>query len=229
MTRDEMLAELREVLGDSTGTVNWSTSRLLGLLSEGQDKFCEDTGFFSDLTSFTITLRTGVAVYDIPSRVIQVMDIWNGTTKLEKVLTGESQTGDYGYFPVTAGPPVLWRTDESTGFIKIYPTPTAVEDGTILPLQVWRYSKYDLAGDGAVPEFGPTPPAEPEIPSRLQRACVEWAAYKALSNHDEELQDKIKAADHLSNYRLYVSDGITALRRIQNMETRVGTCPAYRT
>ena len=35
-------------------------------------------------------------------------------------------------------------------FIKLTPTPTVAENGTVLTLQVWRYSRYDLAGLGAV-------------------------------------------------------------------------------
>lgn len=229
MTRVEMLAELREVLGDVIGTVNWSDARLLGLLSEGQDKFCEDTGYFVDLSNFTLALSTSVSVYAIPDRIIQIMDIWSGTRKLWKIDTGDKYYDDSSEFTDPTGSPAAWQTDRETGHVTIYPTPTSAENGDILTLRVWRYSLYDLAGNGAVPESGPTPLAEPEIPSRFQRACIEWAAFKALSNHDEELQDKLKASDHRANYNQYVYDGKLALRRIQNVETRVGSDPAYRT
>lgn len=229
MTRTEMVTELREVLGDTIGTQNWSDSRLTGLLSEGQNKFCEDTGYFTDLTNFTITLSTGVSVYAIDDRVIQIMGIWYGSRKLWMVDTGDKYYDDSIEFTEPTGAPAAWQTDRSTGYVTIYPTPTSEENGDTLTLQVWRYSLYDLAGNGAVPETGPTPLAEPEIPSRFQRACIEWAAFKALSNHDEELQDPIKAADHLVNYKQYVFDGKLALRRIQNIATRVGSDPAYRT
>jgi len=71
--------------------------------------------------------------------------------------------------------------------------------------------------------------ASPEINSRVQRACIEWASFKALSHHDMDYQDKIKAGDHENNFKSYVNDGIAAFRRYHNIETRVGSDPAYRT
>ena len=69
MTRAEMLAELRSVLNAVGTNRSWADTTLEGYLAEGQDKFCEQTGFFTDLTNFTLTLRTSIAVYAIPDRV----------------------------------------------------------------------------------------------------------------------------------------------------------------
>jgi len=233
MTRAEMLAELQTVLNDATTGGAWSTTTLLGYLAEGQDKFCEETGYFRDRTNFSITLATGVAVYDIPDRVIQILNIWDGTRRLGKVLTGDDTSDsdtEWTFDTTQPGTPRLWQTDQETGTITLYPVPTAADNGDVYALQVWRYSRYDLAGDGAAPEGGgDAPDAEPEIPSRFHRACVEWAAYKAFMHRDVETQDSIKAADHLNAFKMYVSDGVTTLRRYQNQEVRVGTNPAYRT
>ena len=214
MTRTEMLAELRFVLNASGSESDWQDSTLLGYLSEGQDKFCEETGYFVDLSNFSITLSTDVAVYTIPDRVIQILNIWDGTRKLGKLDTGEEFYGD-----VSAGDPQMWRTDTETGSVTFDRAPTATEDGDVFTLQVWRYSLYDLAGAGA----------SPELPSRFQRACIEWGCYKALSHHDVETQDPVKAADHLRTFKEYVVAGTVAMRRYHNIETRVGTDPAYRT
>lgn len=214
MTREEMLTELVDVINDSLTDGIWARTTLLGYLAEGQDKFCEQTGYFTDLTNFSITLQTDIAVYAIPDRVIQILDIWDGAHKLYKVLQGEVYSE-----AIVVGKPSRWQTDQETGIIKLAPTPTADEDGDTLVLQVWRYSQTDLAdSDG-----------EPEIPSRFQRACIEWAAYKAFMHHDMEAQDPVKAADHKAAFRDYVKDGTLALRRYQNQETRVGSDPAYRT
>lgn len=233
MTRAEMLAELKLVLGESNiPYASWTDTTLLGYLAEGQDKFCEETGYFRDISNFTLTLQTGVAVYPIPDRIIQIMDIWDGLRKLGKVLTGNATYEYDSGFPFNTeavGAPTMWTTEEETGVIKISPTPTATENGRILVLQVWRYSLYDLAGDGPVPDEGETPPAAPEIPSRFQRACIEWAAHKALIHHDLDSQDKVKSQDHLKSFMGYVADGITAFRRGHNLDTRVGISPAYMT
>jgi len=225
MNRTEMLTELREVLDDaSTSFTSWSDSRLLAYLSEGQDKFCEDTGFFRDASSYTIVLVAGTASYSIPARAIQLLDIYDGTTKLGKIYTGSELDGVIQSDLSTAQPgrPTQWKTDLTTGSILLRPTPSTAEAGVILSLRVWRYSLYDLAG---VALLGA--PATPEIPTRVQRACVEWAAYKAFSHHDAETQDPIKARDHKENYKEYVADGRRMFDRMHNIETRLVPNPTY--
>lgn len=223
MTRAEMLAELREVIDDTVAPYAWSDARLLAYLAEGQDKFCEDTGYFRDASTYTLTLVEGAASYAIPDRVIQVMDVKDGNMRLgkfEEADRGEAQTPLHSIADISqSGRPSAWQTDKETGSITLYPTPSADVAGEIFSLRVWRYSVEALNDTGA----------EPEIPARFQRACVEWASFKAFAHHDQEKQDKIKASHHLDEYRMYVSDGVVALRRYQGQETRVGTAPAYRT
>lgn len=228
MTRAEMLAELRELIDDTTSTHQfWSDTRLLAYLAEGQDKFCEDTGFFRDKSNFTIELETGVSTYDIPDRVIEVIDIFDGNVKLGKILTGTAEVvyPDWSEAVETTGRPRYWRTDNDTGMIELSPTPTADENEELYTLLVWRYSLYDLAGYGATPGVA----AEPELRSQLQRACICWAAYKAFSHHDAESQDPVKAKEHLDDYREYVYRGKLAFNRLHNIETRVAPNQIYAT
>ena len=223
MTRAEMLAELREVIDETTTQYAWTESTLLGYLAEGQDRFCERTGYFMDILSTPITLSTGVAIYAIPDRVIQIQDIFNGTKKLGKFQEDDRSklTNDWTQFddPETTGVPTAWQTDRESGYITLDKTPTADEDGDTLTLRVWRYSSTALDASGG----------EPEIPDRFHRACIEWAAYKAYMHHDEEQQDPVKAGDHLRAFEDYTQQGHTAMRRYHGVETRVGTSQAYRT
>lgn len=305
-----MLAELREVLNAYGSTIaSWSDARLLGYLSEGQDKFCEETGYFIDKTNYSITLVAGTRIYSIPDRIIQILEVWDGTRKLDKELTGEVFDGT-----IAAGDPAKWATDQETGDIEFDREPTADEDGDSFVLRVWRYSRYPLnrmtstitlagslhagdvitatvndvayaytvlgtegtltavatalaavidaaatlvstasgqvvsisaadlsvstvttvavsgAGATVTATAADTYSASPEIPSRFHRACIEWAAYKALNHHDAETQDPVKAKDHKDAfYDEYVADGITFFRRYHNIETRVGCDPAYQT
>lgn len=234
MTRAEMLVNLQSALGESNIPYSsWQEADLLRYLAEGQDKFCEETGYFRDITNYTLTLQTNVAFYAVPERAIQLLDIYNGTTKLGKILTDSTAINDEwpeDLGATTTGVPTYWQTDQTTGYIKLAPTPTLAENGTVLTLHLWRYSRYDLAGSGAVPVGGgAAPPAAPEIPPRFQLACVEWAAHKALIHHDLDTQDKVKSDDHLENFKRYCSDGHKAFRRGHNLETRIGTDLTYRT
>ena len=305
-----MLAELRDVLNAYGSTfAAWSDARLIGYLAEGQDKFCEETGWFIDKTNFTVTLATGTRIYDIPDRVIQILEIWDGTRRLEKLLTGEvfEET-------IAAGDPAKWSTDQETGSLEFDREPSSDEDGDSFTLRVWRHSRSPLnrtsstitlagslhAGDvitatvndvaysyavlgtegtltavatalaavihaataltasasGQVVSISAADlsvstvttvavsgagalvtataadaySASPEIPSRFRRACIEWAAYKALNHHDAETQDPVKAKDHKDAfYDEYVADGVAFFRRYHNIETRVGCDPAYQT
>lgn len=233
MTRDRMLAELRERLGDDLQPYKWSQTFLLSALAEGQDKFCEVTGYFTDFSNFTITLQTGIAVYAIPDRVIEILDIWDGTRRLGKYQEDDRGRLTPDWDPVVSstqsGRPQRWQADQSTGSITFDRVPTATENGTVFQLRVWRYSLYALDGDGAVPLVGETPNAEPEIPPRFQRAPIEWAAHKAYTDHDAEKSDPIKATKHETAFYDYAREGKRALQRIQGNTVRVGTAPAYRT
>ena len=221
MNRVSMLAVLREVLNDvSADFRSWSDARFLMYLSEGQDKFCEETGFFRDASTHSLTLVAGTAFYAIPARVIQVLDIYDGTRKLGKVLTGGTYDVESGtdFTNATPGRSQQWQTDVESGLIQIKPTPGTEQAGSTLSLRVWRYSTKDLADVGA----------EPEIPSRFHMAPIEWAAYRALMHHDEETQDPVKARDHLDAFtRIYVPDGRRAFDRLHNVEVRASVNPAY--
>ena len=223
MNRDTMVEVLREVLNDSSTSFNsWSDERLLMYLSEGQDKFCEETGFFRDALTHTITLEAGTAFYAIPARVIQILDIYNGTRKLGKVLTGKTYDLESGsdFTGATSGQALQWQTDVESGLIQINPTPGADQAGTVLNLRVWRYSLEDLADDEVE--------VDPEIPSRFHGAPIEWAAYRALMHHDEETQDPVKAGEHLNAFtKIYVADGRRAFDRYHNVEARVSVNSAY--
>ena len=228
MTRARMLTELKEVIDESTVQNAWAESTLLGYLAEGQDEFCEQTGYFIDFTNYTIVLATGIAAYAMPERAIQILDIWDGTRRLGKFQEQDRAQLTPNWEPdITAsqsGRPQRWQTDRETGSITFDRIPTAAENGAIFQLRTWRYSQYALDDETA-----PINPAEPEIPSRFHRACVEYAAYKALMHHDEEQQDPVKARQHLQAFDDYVLKGKRAMQRAHGLEVRVGTDSAYRT
>ena len=228
MTRTQMLANLREIIDESTVQHAWEESTLLSYLAEGQDKFCEDTGFFSDITNYSITLADGVAVYAIPDRVIQVLDIFDGTRKLGKFQEEDrplaSTTWNPTEDPTVAATPTAWQADQASGFITFNNTPQAADDGDTYQLRVWRYSRFALDDDDI---DGSGTDASPEIPQRFHRAAVSYAAFWALMHHDEEQQDPVKAADHDAIYRRYATEGKRYFRRFHGRTTRVGVNAAY--
>ena len=216
MTKAELLAELNLILDDTVGSCSSDLlcppAQKYRWLSEGQDKFCEDTGFFIDITNaaFQITLVAGQRDYELDDRIIKVLELWDDTRFIPPL--DRPYRSDMSTLLVGEGTPQAWLCDREPGKITIYPVPTEVKT---LQMKVWRYPMTALT-DG-----------EPEIPSRLQRACVEWAAYKVLLMHDAELRNKAKAIEHLSNYQQYVADGVKYLRRLKGVDLQFGCDPIY--
>jgi len=206
MTTAEMMAELREVLADEIPTYGFSTVRSLAYLDEGQEKFCEDTGFFSDTTTFTVATEAGKALYPLDPRIIRVEDVFIGGRQLRK-FTGFRAAAD-------APEPTLWRTDANTGTLTVWPTPSTAVSMT---LHTWRYPLSEMKAGSK----------NPEIPKRMHRACIEWAAFKCYGHHDIELQGGIEALKHKSAYRQYVLEGRVLKRNMDAEQIEVGTNPCY--
>lgn len=308
MTRNEMLAELKVYLRETSYDAMWGDNLLLSYLAEGQDKFCEETGFFVDATNYTFATVSGTASYALPSRIISVLDVFNANgDRLQHfneedrylanrydrsayqvrprtatlIATGTAQAGtattvtldltasvvddayngyvikftndspagirgqqhtitDYvgltqvatlagspTFTPTSSttytieqvveadqGQPAYWQTDFDNGYVKLIPTPVATET---MVFRVWRYSRTALDATGG----------EPEIPVQFHRACIEYAAFRAMMHHDLEKQDKVKASDHLSLFKAYCSDGRKARRRYRSEETMFSTNQNY--
>lgn len=228
MTRTRMVEELRAKLRETGVDPAWGDTRLLAWLAEGQDEFCENTGYFIDKTSYTITLEEGVKDYDIPARAIQVLDIFNGTIKLGKFMEEDrpkaSTTWDPSIDPAASLTPTAWQADGESGVITFNNTPTASDVGTEFTLRVWRYSLFDLDDDDI---DGSGTPASPEIPRRFHWAPIEWACSVALMDHDMETQDPVKANDHRTEFNRLVRSGKRFMRRQHGRSTSVGSNPAY--
>ena len=218
MLRDELLAELRSVVDDTIRPYGWSDIRLAYWLSEGQDKFCEQSGFWSDRATYTITTVLNQADYTVPERVVAVRSVWDGVNRLldlsgaintlanHRDFFGENYSGSSyasGEFPAGTLPsrPYRYRTDLETGILSLLEPPLA---GIVLKLRVHRRSKIRFSVEGA----------ELEIPEEFHYAPVEYAAAKAFGDHDRELQDPVKANDHLLNFKRYVKEGQRAYRRL---------------
>lgn len=229
MTRAELLTELRYVVDDAHTVPYWSDARLLSFLAEGQDEFCERTGFFRDISTYTATLASGTDSYAIDSRIIEIMSVWNGTTRLAKYNEQDRAELNIPWESFLSasqsGTPTGWQTDRITGYITFYPTPAAADEGTELTLWVHRYSLYDLANNDI---DGEGTDAEPEIPTRFHWALIEWAAHRAYETHDSEIQDAIKSRDHLAMFDSYVTKGKEAFRRLHGTDVTIGSNPSYR-
>lgn len=212
MRKSDLLTEARTLIGDTVEPYAWSDARLLYWMSEGQDKFCEQTGFWVDSTTYTITTVAGQQVYPIPARIITVRSIWDDRRQLEDLSNAGMSTEDFADYDPQY--PMHYELNSETGSITIL---EPCVDGVVLTIKAHRRSKVALN----------TTAGTVEIPEQFQLALPEYAAAKAFSDHDRELQDPVKATDHKKNFKDYVKDGKTAYRRISGEYADVVPNPLY--
>lgn len=214
MTRDQLLAEFRELVDDKAGPpYAWTDLRAFAWMSEGQDEFCKETGFFRDSQSYIITTAAGVQDYPLDPRIIEVEEVWDGLRRLNKfnqgqrprVMTPEENPNQL---------PWNWQTDKSTGVLTLFEPPLA---GLILNLHVWRKSKRSFV----------TRDLPLEIFEDFHLAVVEYAAAKAFGDHDRERQDPVKAKDHMANFYAYCARGRKAYVRIMGAPMKVAPNTHY--
>lgn len=222
MDREELIQELRVILDDVGYDPGWTDPVLVRALSEGQDRFCERSGFFVDDSTYTVETVAGTAGYVLSPRIITVLDVFDASGRL----LGKYQRGDV--YPETPpgrpypdvgsnqAAPSSWQTDASGRRLTLYPTPAEIQTIT---LKVWRRSEFAFSDDMEEPEL--------EIPEEFHFAPIEWAAYKLLRHHDMEKENKIKSTEHLMAFNDYVSDGKQAHRRIMGDVYRISGNPLY--
>ncbi len=228
MLRTELLAELQGVTNIAASGGILSDAELMAYLAEGQDKFCERTEFFRDFVTFNLVTTVGSAAYTIDPRIIEIDGLydaanttWLGRTN-EQLQRGPGVTDRYPvYFSDSTADTSYWQADQESGIITLVPTPTTIRTFT---LRVWRYPLVAL--DHQTASVYDT---EPEIPAKFHRAMVEWAAYKAFMHHDMEMQDPVKAGEHLDAFTQYIRDAATAFRRLTRQEVGIGFDAAYST
>ncbi len=223
MTRDEMLTQLKETINCAVSGGAWSDDLLLSYLAEGQDKFCEDTGFFIDATNYELDLTTTETQYALDADIIKVLSVWSGNSRLPETdmegLDPYQEPSFVTTVPTASSQLPVWQVDYETGYLTLRTAP--IEDMTV-KLRVWRYARNRLNN-----KTSGNYDTEPEIPVRYHSAPIEWAAYKALNHHGAEQQDPVKAKDHLAIYKQYAKEGYRAMRRRMGVMTRLTPSPTY--
>lgn len=197
----ELLDELRgNVLRDVSTVVNgdpdelWSDATLVRYLRDAEEKFVAGTLCLRDSLTpavSTITLVSGQADYVLDKRVI---DIYNaqfiGADNNRTLLTPSSygtRAGSLGELtpnvamcdPQETGQPRLYYTDRDTGMVGFYPIPGDDQVPYTIRLQVARRPLNPLNANDL--------DASPEIPDEYHLDLVEWACWRALRNHDADI------------------------------------------
>jgi hypothetical protein len=201
MNLRELLDELRRnILRDVSTAANgrikddsiWTDEALLLYIRDAEAKFASQTTCLRDSTTPEITqivLVEGQAEYPLDKRVISVQEaVLDGRTVLGRTSwstrfgASAPLTPNTSYTaPDEAGQPRIYYTDRDSYSIGLYPKPSAQQVGKTLRLQVARMPLNPLSKSNM--------DASSEIPEQYHLDLLEWAAWRALRNHDPDLDN----------------------------------------
>lgn len=215
MNLEELVKELREsILRDVTDQVTqshdtlWSDVALIRYINEAERRFARKTECLLDKTTAAITQITlveGQSEYPLDDRVINVLSIICDKNNLRKTnhdaLTGFPGAISAGNVVVKAqqiGAPLMFTTDEATRTLRVYPVPGEQAAGQVMFLRVSRLPLNELKSSDMK--------AVPEIPSDHHLDLLEWAAWRALRNHDVDGENMNKASAHKTRFNEAVEE-----------------------
>lgn len=197
MTLRELLDELRtNILRDISSAADgrvkdgatWTDAALLRYIRDAEAKFVSQTLCLRDSRTAEITqitLIAGQSEYDVDPRVVSILTaqldsrvVLGRTTWAGRFGADPSLSPNTSYTaPSESGQPRIYYTDRDSKAIGFYPEPSASSAGKVVRLQVARMPLAPLSGMDDVSE----------IPEQYHLDLVEWAAWRALRNHDPDI------------------------------------------
>lgn len=199
MNLRDLLTELRKnILRDVSTAVDgrvadgslWDDDTLILYIRDAEEKFAVGTLCLRDSISPDVTrvqIAAGEPDYKLDRRVIAVYSAkLDGRVNLGRT-TYSTRYGSVpnitptsaSYESQTTGEPRLFYTDKDTGYVGFYPTPSVDQADLEVRLQVARLPMNPLTRNNMN--------AEPEIPQEYHLDLLEWATWRALRNHDADI------------------------------------------
>ena len=217
MTGNEALEELRvNILRDTSDSVAgesdqlFSDDALIRYIDEGVKKFL----FLTRLAAFNsgavceIALESGTDSYLLDESVTSVLSVRLADAP---ALTAEGSDA-LASLPPQSGTPRLYALTEATRILRVYPTPDDTVDGSVLTLRVLSTGVKSLTN---TPDALSRPLPVPDI---FALDVLEWAAYRALRNHDADAEHMAKATAHKQRFDDAVTAGRDYAREIRRVE-----------
>lgn len=215
MTLNQLIDELRRnILRDVSDAVSadeadllWTDDALTLYINDAYFRFCHLTEYLQDATTEAvcyITIVQGQREYDLNPAVIRVLSAEFGNLILPVTSTDHmhgDQTEFASYQSVRREDyPGVYAVvpDYEIGKLIVVGTPAAEDAGKKLRLRVSRYPLERLTLD--------EPDKSPEIPERFHLDMIEWAAFRALRNHDVDAENMAKASAHSTRFERAVEE-----------------------
>lgn len=214
--RGNMLRDVSDALGDAADKL-WTDATLVRYINDGYRRFCRRTLFIRDASTdgvTQVTLEVGVDRYQLHKDVLAVL-----TARLEgkeydlRKTTHDSLAGSVTNSDraiVTSITPAnqeprWFAMDEENRILRVSPNVGADFDGKIIQMRVARMPAADLTVDNL--------DAELEVDADYHLDILEWAAYRALRNHDTDVENIGKATSHKNRFNEAVAEAEKDSRR----------------
>lgn len=215
MTLNQLIKELRRnILRDTSDAISvdeddllWTDEALAMYINEAYYRFCHLTEYLQDADTPAVcyvTIVLGQREYPLDPAVIRILSAEYGNIILP-VTSTDHMHGDQAEFASyqsvrRSDYPGVYAVvpDYQIGKIVLVGTPAAEDAGKQLRLRVSRYPLEKLTLDNAN--------AEPEIPERFHLDMIEWAAFRALRNHDADAENMAKASAHSTRFERAVEE-----------------------
>lgn len=223
----ELVEELREnILRDTSDAVRTDARNyllddksLVRYINDAQNRFATRTLCLREETTPAIChlqLVAGSDTYTLDPRVVAIYGAASSSFHIARstysALTGSNRfaLGGGTLMRGQAGRPRWFYTDRETGKIGFYPAPDAEFAEDVVVLRVARLPLRQLA----VEDMN----AVPEIPVEYHLDLLEWAAWRALRNHDNDLENLQKASAHKKAFEDTVGELSRTARRLLMQE-----------
>jgi hypothetical protein len=204
MNLEALLSELREnVLRDDAELASgpndklWSDETLVRYINDAMQRFARKTLLLRDASTpevIEVTLATGVSTYDLHESVLAVVSASYEDEQIDLGRVGRSllttmEPYDPPWFDpndpavMTPGKPRAFATDETLVVdtkggvhMRVWPAPSATENGTTIFLKVARLPLVEFDVNKMT--------ADCELHNMYVLDMLAWAAYRAFSNSD---------------------------------------------
>lgn len=214
--RGNILRDVSDALGGASDKL-WTDETLVRYINEGYRRFCRRTLLIRDATTPGVTqivLVAGVDRYELHEDVLSVLTarIQGNAYDLRKT-THDSLAGAVGnsdlavmvIAPMVDQEPRWFAMDEENRILRVSPNVGTAFDGRILQLRVARMPAAVLTTADLT--------AELEVSEDYHLDILEWAAYRALRNHDVDVENIGKATSHKNRFNEAVDEAEKDSRR----------------
>jgi hypothetical protein len=223
--RKNILNDRSDRIEDDDGDSDylWTDETLVRYINEGCRRFARRSFIIQDAATtevVNVTLEAGVSEYALHPSILAVISAKVSGAVGDLARVGHCTIGEYtrsdnvitpfsaAQLGSTAGVPQAFGTDEalsedddgslSAVSMRVYPTPRAEDDGTVIKLRVIRMPINELTLS--------SPSAVPEIPADYHLNMLDWAAYLALRIVDTDAGNPKRAAEFAQSFETHVQE-----------------------